>query len=86
MLLNGLLAAVPLALIGYALAHAGGFFMLSTGSRDGANEQAAAVTETLAGKLPFTLAAAGFLFVCIGECFAMLWRKPNGEGQNSKAA
>lgn len=75
-LINGLLAAVPLGIIGYLLAQAAGIWTASQSDR-GASEQGAAITDALAGRLPLVLAICGFFFVALGELLLACWSKPN---------
>ncbi len=72
-LVNGLLAAIPLALVGYLLAHVAGLWAASHDNR--ASDTGAAITDTLARRLPYTLALGGFLFVLIGELILAMWRR-----------
>ena len=75
-LVNGLLAAVPLALVGYLFSHLAGMYTAAQDSRADTAANSAAVTETLVGRLPYTLAIGGFLFVAFGECLLAMWRRP----------
>lgn len=82
-LINGLLAAVPLGIIGYLLAQAAGIWTAAQSDR-GASEQGAAVSDALVGRLPVVLAVCGFLFVAFGELLLAWWNKPMTPDRNSE--
>jgi hypothetical protein len=93
---HGLLAAVPLALIGYLFAHMAGMWTaaqspmrigpLHEESVVAKNPDADAITQALQWKVPLTLATGGFLFVVLGELLLSLWRPRPGQTVNAKDA
>jgi hypothetical protein len=81
-LIHGLLAAGPLAVIGYVMALLAGMWAAaqSTPRRGPVMDDTVTaapgddVTGLLIWKLPLFLALGGFLFVAVGEFFRWLWR------------
>jgi hypothetical protein len=91
---NGLLAAIPLALIGYLYAQMAGMWVSSqaiprtgtSGSLAAASSiSAAEISSAIAWRLPFTMAICGFIFVALGEGAKSLWsyksNQANEEGR-----
>lgn len=84
-LVHGLLAAVPLAVIGFLLAQLAGLYLDSraptragpfVGDVPARPAAVTEVTDTLSWRMPLTLAAVGFGFVAVTEAVFSLWRKP----------
>jgi hypothetical protein len=73
-LVNGLMAAIPLAVIGFLFAQMAGLWAASQDAR--AAETGAAITDSLVQRLPLTMAMGGFAFVLFGELLLALWRRP----------
>jgi hypothetical protein len=81
-LVHGLLTAGVLAVVGYMFAQIAGMWVTSqTPVRSGGENVAAgsAISTALESRLPFTMAAMGFVLVAMGEGLRSLWRKPKLE-------
>ena len=82
-LIHSLLAALPLAVVGYILAQLAGLWTSSHSSpRVGPTIDAAlatasdgdVITAALEWRLPLAMALGGIIFVAVGECLLALWR------------
>ncbi len=88
-LIHGLLAAVPLALIGYVLALLAGLWASSQSALRSGPAVAASgdeVTAAFVWKLPLFLAIGGFAFVAIGEVIRTLWSTKANVPQKTQEA
>ncbi|CAN5292142.1 hypothetical protein BH11PLA2_BH11PLA2_50100 [soil metagenome] len=93
-LVHGLMAALPLALIGYLFAQMAGMWTatqspmrigpLHEESVKAQVEDAAAMTEKLEYRVPAVMALGGFTFVLIGEVVMSVWRRPTTLKQEAK--
>ena len=80
-LIHGLLTAGALGLVGYFMAQVAGMWIASTapvrpGLESAPDPTATTISNTLAWRLPFSMAAIGFIFVVLGESVMSAWRKP----------
>ncbi len=74
-LVHGGIAAGMLAVVGYLFAQLAGMWLSSQSApRPGAELDPAPLVSTLEWRLPFTMAAMGFVFVAIGEGLRSLWK------------
>jgi hypothetical protein len=92
---HGLMAAVPLALLGFLYAQMAGMWTATQSPlRIGPaseevvavrNSDADGVTAALEWKVPIVMATGGFLFVAIGECLLAMWRRPGNPPTPSRS-
>ena len=77
-LVHGTLTAAALAVVGYLFAQMAGMWVASQSPSRG-DLPSTSVDElkaTLAWRVPFAMAAMGFVLVAMGEGVKSLWRKP----------
>ena len=75
-LIHGGLSAGLLAAIGYFLAQLAGMWVASQSDTGRGPADTSALVNTLQMRLPFSMAAIGFVLVAVGEALRSLWKAP----------
>jgi hypothetical protein len=75
-LVHGGLAAGALAVVGYFFSQVAGMWVASQTDNGRGPADTGALVDTLAWRLPFTMAAIGFALVALGEGLKSLWKSP----------
>lgn len=75
-LVHGGLVAGVLAVVGYLFAQMAGMWVATQSDTGRGPADTGAIVNTLATRLPFSMAAIGFVLVVIGEGLKSLWKAP----------